>query len=110
MSLRTIKCRITEVENGRQALDELKKQHFDIILMDLQMPVMDGMEATRIIRQELNSDIPIIALTANALKTTIDKCLENGMNGYMTKPFEKGALISIIRQWTKNKWQEAPVI
>ncbi|MBK8503336.1 MAG: PAS domain S-box protein [Saprospiraceae bacterium] len=109
MSLRSINCKITEAENGQQVLDHLKHQHFDIILMDLQMPLMDGMEATRVIRQELNSNIPIIALTANALKTAIDKCLQNGMNGYLTKPFEKSALISIIRQWTKNKWQEIPI-
>ena len=109
MSLRAINCQITEAENGQQALEYLKRHHYDLILMDLQMPLMDGLEATRIIREELNSNIPIIALTANAIKTTIEKCLENGMNDYLTKPFEKSALISIIRQWTKNKWQVIPL-
>jgi CheY-like chemotaxis protein len=70
----------------------VRQKTYDIILMDMQMPVMDGLTATRIIRKELQVNTPIIALTAFATKEAIDKALESGMNGYMTKPFEEETL------------------
>jgi PAS domain S-box-containing protein len=87
---------ITEVENGAKAVAILKKESFDLILMDLQMPVMGGLQATKIIRDELNIHIPIIALTANAFKTEIDQCIAAGMNNYIIKPFEEKDLIDSI--------------
>jgi PAS domain S-box-containing protein len=74
-------------ENGQQAVEMLKTSVFDIILMDLQMPVMDGLTASNIIRTELKITTPILALTANVLKGVIEKCTDAGMNGYVSKPF-----------------------
>jgi CheY-like chemotaxis protein len=75
--------------NGEEAVAYLRQgQQYDLVVMDLQMPVMDGYAATRYIRQELRSSIPIIAMTATALVDEQLRCLETGMNDYMTKPFE----------------------
>lgn len=74
-------------DNGQKAIEILQTSTFDIILMDLQMPVMDGITAAGIIRQDLKLDTPILALTANVVKGVIEKCLEAGMNGYVSKPF-----------------------
>lgn len=87
---------ITEAANGEIAVNLLKDQSFDLILMDLQMPVMGGIEAAKIIRKQLRIETPIIALTANAFKSEIDKCLEAGMNSYITKPFEEENLLQVI--------------
>lgn len=79
---------ITKIaENGQQAVEILKTSTFDLILMDLQMPVMDGFTATNLIRNQLGIKTPILALTANVLKGVIEKCVEAGMNGYVSKPF-----------------------
>ncbi|HTI91606.1 MAG TPA: ATP-binding protein [Puia sp.] len=90
---------INEAVNGAEALNALKKGEYDLVLMDVQMPVMDGLEATQRIRTELNSTIPVIAFTANALKGEIDKCLAAGMNDYVSKPFEENKLIRTIAHW-----------
>jgi PAS domain S-box-containing protein len=74
-------------DNGQKAIEILQTSTFDIILMDLQMPVMDGITAAGIIRQDLKLDTPILALTANVVKGVIEKCMEAGMNGYVSKPF-----------------------
>ncbi len=88
------------VNNGNEALDALKKDVYDIVLMDLQMPVMDGYEATKIIRSgELGKvicEIPIIAVTADAMQETRQKVLDIGMNDYMTKPVNKELLFEKI--------------
>lgn len=83
-------------ENGQEAIEKLGNNLFDIILMDMQMPVMDGLEATKHIRNELHLDIPIIALTANAFKDDAKKCLDSGMNDVITKPFEPSILYNKI--------------
>jgi len=78
------------VFNGAQVLEALKKQHYDLILMDIQMPEMDGYEATQIIRHEMMAEfnnIPIIALTASALIADQNKCLVAGMNDFIAKPY-----------------------
>lgn len=103
-SLQYFNCKVTEAENGVEALDILKRQNFDVILMDIQMPEMDGIEATKIIRNEFKLSTPIIALTANAFKTEIEKCKEAGMNDYITKPFDETVLIeTIAKQMHKNQ-------
>ena len=80
---------VTIARNGQEAIDELNRtSDYDIVIMDLQMPVMDGYEATRHIREEMKNPIPIVAMTATALKGEQLRCLEAGMNAYMTKPFE----------------------
>lgn len=73
--------------NGLEALRALEQRHYDVILMDIQMPDMDGIEATKRIRKSLTSrDIKIIAVTAHALEYTREECLAAGMDNYMTKP------------------------
>jgi CheY-like chemotaxis protein/HPt (histidine-containing phosphotransfer) domain-containing protein len=91
---------VTIASNGQIALNLLTKQDFDLILMDLQMPVMDGYDTTRHIRNGLKgkiSQIPIIALTANAFYGMDDECMKIGMNDYLSKPFEKDVLFAKIK-------------
>lgn len=83
-------------ENGLQALDLVKEKSFDLILMDLHMPFMDGYETVKIIRQELQLLMPIIALTANSLIKEKEVCLELGMNDYLAKPFNTNELLTKI--------------
>lgn len=93
--------------NGQEAIDALKKDIYDIVLMDLQMPIMDGYEATRIIRSgELGksiNNIPIIAVTADALQETKNRVLDLGMNDYMTKPVNRDVLLKKIYACNLNK-------
>jgi len=95
-SLKSWDIKVVEAVNGIEAIELLKKECFDIILMDIQMPVMNGIDATKIIRNELKIQTPIIALSANAFKSEIDLCLANGMNNYITKPFEEHLLFKIL--------------
>ncbi len=93
--------------NGEEAVDMFKAEpeKYDIILMDVQMPIMNGLEATREIRNLEYSrakDIPIVALTANVFKEDIDKCIESGMNDHLGKPIESQSIISKIYKYTKN--------
>ena len=112
-------CEVAEAENGLICLEMLKKNSYDVVLMDLQMPVMDGFETTIAIRNSLEepkSQVPIIALTANAIKGDNEKCLELGMNDYISKPFEPEELFSKLRPFyyasrpssTSNKKVAAP--
>lgn len=92
-SLAFIGCEIIEAENGKVAVDLLQQRSFDLILMDIQMPVMDGLEATEYIRKTLQINTPIIALTANAFKHDIDLYLSGGMNDYITKPYDENEFL-----------------
>ena len=88
---------IVEVaENGQIAIDKIRKNTFDLVLMDVQMPVMDGITACKYIRQTLKSSIPVIALTANAIRGDSNKCFDAGMNDYITKPYDEIDLINKI--------------
>jgi signal transduction histidine kinase/DNA-binding response OmpR family regulator len=82
--------------NGYEAVILARKKRYNLILMDMHMPVMDGFEATRIIRDEIKPDVPIIALTANVVKGIEQECLSSGMNGYLAKPFSPDGLFSKI--------------
>jgi len=94
------------VTNGQEAIEALKKDVYDVVLMDLQMPIMDGYEATKIIRSgELGSaigKIPIIAVTADAMQETRQRVLDLGMNDYMTKPVNKDLLFQKVENHTIN--------
>ena len=96
--------RIDVVENGRQALQALSATHYDLVLMDCQMPEMDGFEATRqwrVLEQSRGSDrIPIVAVTANALYGDREACLASGMDDFLSKPFTQQALATMLRRWT----------
>ncbi len=95
---------LDEAENGQIAVDKFRDSKFDLVLMDVQMPVMDGHEATRTIRAwESDNDkvnTPIISLTAHAFKEEIDRCLEAGCNSHLSKPVKKATLISTIQEYT----------
>lgn len=107
-TLSLVSNQIEEAENGSIAIEKLKEKQFDLVLMDLQMPVLGGMEATQVIRKDLNLEVPIIALTANAFKNEIDKCLQVGMNDYVTKPFDEGQLLQIVQKYTTTKKSNGP--
>jgi CheY-like chemotaxis protein len=94
--LRKLGAVVFSAGNGIEALDALHLRHFDVVLMDCQMPDMDGYEATRRLRQfeptHRNRNIPVIALTANALATDREKCVAAGMNHYLSKPIDRQRL------------------
>jgi len=88
---------ITVVENGAKIIEEISQNAYDIILMDIRMPDIDGFEATYQIRK-MNINIPIIAVTANAIAGFREECLARGMNDFITKPFDKEYLFKIIEK------------
>ena len=87
--------KIETAENGQIALDKLSEYSFNLVLMDVQMPVMDGCEATQKIRNSSNSfcEVPVMAMTASAVKSEVDRCFDSGMDEYISKPFEPDNLI-----------------
>ncbi|MBN1627164.1 MAG: response regulator, partial [Deltaproteobacteria bacterium] len=95
------------VADGAEAVRVLKTIPYDLVLMDIQMPVMDGLEATRQIRKNkeetLNINVPIIAMTAHAMKGDLEKCLEAGMNDYMSKPVSAKPLAEKLDKWLALK-------
>lgn len=95
---------VTVAENGRVALEKLKQEQFDAVLMDIQMPIMSGFEATKAIREMPDfANLPIIAMTAHAMKGDEEKCLEAGMNGYITKPINQERLFLTLRRFLHSR-------
>jgi PAS domain S-box-containing protein len=94
--------RLTTANDGQEAADAFNAAEgsFDLVLMDIQMPRMDGLEATRIIREK-DEHIPIIALTAQAMKGDREKCLDAGMDDYISKPIKKDIVLSVLEKWLK---------
>ena len=90
-------------ENGRQAADMAAQYAYDIILMDVQIPEMDGLEATRIIRRELEIQPVIIAMTANAMKEDRDQCLQAGLDDFLSKPVKVEDLVAMLTKWSTVK-------
>ncbi|MBI4947279.1 MAG: PAS domain S-box protein [Bacteroidetes bacterium] len=90
------------VENGSECVGKLKENNFDIILMDMEMPVMSGYEAANVIRNEMKDNIPIIAMTAHAMAGEREKCLSLGMNDYISKPINSNLLFEKIYDLTIN--------
>jgi CheY-like chemotaxis protein len=90
-------------EDGQQGVEAAARQAYSLILMDMQMPVMGGLEATRRIRDEggINAAVPIVALTANAMQSDQDACREAGMNDFLAKPFDRAGLVACIERWLR---------
>ncbi len=94
---------ITSVKNGEQVLDKLKEESFDLILMDINMPVMDGIECTKRVRalaDESKNNIPIVAITGNARNYTMEEFLSNGINDFIPKPLNFDQLVEKVRTYT----------
>jgi len=91
---------VLEAANGFEAIEVTKLKHPELILMDMSMPFMDGLTATRLIRAlEVDGNVPIIAVTAKAMKGDRQKCLEAGASDYITKPVKIDQLLSLMRIW-----------
>ena len=103
-TLKSFNVEFVSCDRGNKALDILhNNNYFDLVLMDCQMPEMDGLEATREIRKMNNLEaMPIIAFTANALEEEIKECYEAGMNDYISKPFKKEVFCEKLRKWLKH--------
>ena len=100
---------VTEAGNGEEAIACVREHDFDLIFMDVQMPLMDGFEATQHLRHELGLTIPIIALTASAISGEKQRCLDAGMNDYLTKPFYEDELLQMVHDWVLRPPAGAPV-
>jgi len=93
---------VSLAENGQEAVSAVKEKDYDVVLMDIQMPVMNGYEATGAIRSDPRfEDLPIIAMTAHAMAGDEDKSLKAGMNGHVTKPIDPGQLFATLQKWIK---------
>ena len=91
--------RIDVANDGREALEKLEASDYDLVLMDVQMPVLDGLEATRLIRREARWDrLPIIAMTAHAMNGDRERCLQSGMTGYISKPVQPAHLVATVER------------
>jgi CheY-like chemotaxis protein/HPt (histidine-containing phosphotransfer) domain-containing protein len=103
LMLKKFRFSITVADNGKKALEILKNENYDLVLMDIQMPEMDGFEVTKNIRDRnypvLNHDIPIVAMTAHAMQQDREKCLSSGMNDYISKPIEMEKLVAVLDKW-----------
>ncbi|ARM30189.1 response regulator [Prosthecochloris sp. HL-130-GSB] len=102
LMLKKLGLRADTAANGREALDALGSLPYDLVLMDVQMPVMDGLETTRVIRRgyrEIRPDIPIIAMTAHAMESDRKKCLAAGMDDYISKPVNYNTLAELLVKW-----------
>ncbi len=98
-------CRLTIANNGYESLEKVQQADFDIVLMDVSMPGMDGLEATRRIRAlgGKYQTLPILAMTAHAFAHDREACLEAGMNDYLSKPLQREQLYSLLKKWTLSK-------
>ena len=98
------KCEVvvTIAHNGQEAIDLIQQQEFDLVLMDVQMPIVDGLEATKYIRDELKLSIPIIGLSANAMREEVEICKQAGMNDYLVKPYSERALVEVMKTWSSE--------
>jgi CheY-like chemotaxis protein len=110
--LRKLGLSVDIAANGREAVEAVCRQNYDLVLMDVQMPEMDGYTATRLIRDSgypvRNPQIPIIALTAHAMQGEREKCIAAGMDDYLPKPFSIQALSDTLLKWLLASRAESP--
>jgi len=107
--LEDIELYLDLAENGAEAVRMVQEKDYDVVLMDMQMPVMDGIEATHAIRSESRfQDLPIIAMTANAMAVDRERCLKAGMNDHIAKPIDPGQLVGKLLRWIKRPNGEGP--
>ncbi|MCP5047435.1 MAG: response regulator [bacterium] len=104
--------RVSVVENGKDAVSVYTSEpaNFDLIFMDIQMPEMDGKEATRQIRDKGYNDIPIIAMTAQTMKGDREKCLDAGMDDYISKPIKRSFVFDMVKKWCQEKMTEESLV
>ncbi|MCC2604475.1 PAS domain-containing hybrid sensor histidine kinase/response regulator [Planctobacterium marinum] len=103
--LEDVHATTTVANHGQEALDKVREQHFDLILMDIQMPVMDGLTAAKKLRQEHQVTLPIIAMTAHALEEDREKSRQAGMNDYITKPIDVSVFYDTLKRWVPGGQQ-----
>jgi len=104
MMLKELNCQVDIANNGLEAVNAIKRNVYDVVFMDCQMPEMDGYEATQLIRSQGNSKLPIIALTANVMPKDQARCIDSGMNDYLTKPIKRSTLATALKKWApKNQ-------
>jgi CheY-like chemotaxis protein len=97
--------RVALARNGREAVAQVEREHFDLVLMDVQMPELDGLEATLAIREKekaTGAHLPIVAMTAHAMRGDQERCLAAGMDGYVSKPINIKELISVVQKVVRN--------
>jgi PAS domain S-box-containing protein len=96
------KCEVVVsiAHNGQEAIKLIQEQEFDLVLMDVQMPIVDGLEATKYIREELKLTTPIIGLSANAMREEVEICKQAGMNDYLVKPYSERVLVEVMKKWS----------
>lgn len=99
-----------EADDGQVAVEKVKLREYDLILMDIQMPIMNGLEATSIIRKQLKKQMPILALTAQAFSSEVEKFKEVGMNDYITKPFEEIDFLTKIASYAPRDLKQTPSV
>jgi CheY-like chemotaxis protein len=98
--------RVDVAASGREALDALDRLRYDLVLMDVQMPDMDGLEATRRVRRHVDpavATMPIVGLTANAMPTDRQTCLDAGMDDFLTKPVDRAKLLEKVQRWARRR-------
>ncbi len=100
--LSRLRADVTYAKNGMEVIEMLRNEEYDVVLMDLQMPAMDGFAATEYIRHELKNDVPIIAVTADIFVSDTTKCTDAGMNACISKPFDPEGIGSLILSVTKK--------
>ena len=98
--LESFGCEIRIVNNGKEALDDLKDNTYDVVLMDIQMPVMGGLEATQAIRAGISKELPVLGLSASVMKEEMEKGIAAGMNDYLMKPINAKTLKESLLKWS----------
>jgi two-component system, sensor histidine kinase and response regulator len=106
--LEAVGIHVEVAEDGQQALDRLAAKPYELVLMDMQMPVMDGLEATRAIRRNPRwQQLPVLAMTANAMASDRQRCLDAGMNSHIAKPIDPNELYAQLLQWLPRRERAA---